>query len=122
MRKTKLQKIIEGGYIYADKTGHILRMLQSYQCVFLSRPRRFGKSLLLSTLEELFRGNRELFQDLSIESSGYDFAPHPVIQLSMKFDRKDFSDNKASPDVTLGETSSTDLRKLRRTKTWKSRP
>jgi hypothetical protein len=56
------REIIDGGYLYADKTSHILRMLRSYKSVFLARPRRFGKSLLLSTIEELFSGRLELFR------------------------------------------------------------
>ena len=48
------EKIREGGYIYADKTGYVYRLAQQFQFVFLSRPRRFGKSLLLSTMKSYF--------------------------------------------------------------------
>jgi hypothetical protein len=75
------RETIEGGYIYADKTGHILRMIRSRKSVFLSRPRRFGKSLLLSAIIELLLDRPELFKGLSIESTVYDFAPRPVLRL-----------------------------------------
>jgi len=55
-------KIIENGYIYVDKTQSIYEMVNTGEVYFLSRPRRFGKSLLVSTLEELFKGNKELFK------------------------------------------------------------
>jgi hypothetical protein len=62
------RKLREGGYVYVDKTLHIHRVLQGGNYLFLSRPRRFGKSLLLSTIKELYDGSRELFNDLWIES------------------------------------------------------
>jgi hypothetical protein len=95
------QKVIEGGYLYADKTRHILQLLRSYKSVFLSRPRCFGKSLFVSTIKDVFQGSPELFQGLSIGSSGYDFAPHPVIHIGMTFDWIDISGNNASPDIML---------------------
>ena len=54
----------KGGYLYVDKTEDIHRMITSGKPYFLSRPRRFGKSLLVSTLEEIFKGNKELFEGL----------------------------------------------------------
>ncbi|MBT4922403.1 MAG: AAA family ATPase [Rickettsiales bacterium] len=57
------QDIIEGNYIYVDKTKHIYEMIRPAKAVyFLSRPRRFGKSLLISTLNAIFKGRRELFK------------------------------------------------------------
>ncbi len=53
--------IRERGYVYVDKTDYIWKLTTSGQFFFLSRPRRFGKSLLLSTIEELFLGHRDLF-------------------------------------------------------------
>lgn len=53
--------IIEEGYTYVDKTKYIKPLLKQGKCIFLSRPRRFGKSLLLSTLEAYFEGRRDLF-------------------------------------------------------------
>ena len=61
-------KIIEEGYAYIDKTGYIKPLLEHGQYIFLSRPRRFGKSLLLSTLKAYFEGRRELFKGLSLDS------------------------------------------------------
>ena len=57
--------IIEGGYLYVDKTRTIYELVRGASGIyFLSRPRRFGKSLLISTLEEIFLGNKELFRGL----------------------------------------------------------
>ncbi|RUM62058.1 MAG: hypothetical protein DSY59_00845, partial [Persephonella sp.] len=75
------RKIREGGYIYIDKTKEILNLIQDYNYVFLSRPRRFGKSLLLDTIKEAFEGNKELFKGLYIYDK-YDFTQHPVIKIA----------------------------------------
>lgn len=74
--------IIQGGYLYVDKTEYIYKFVaRAKGAYFLSRPRRFGKSLLISTLDELFRGNRELFQGLWIDQSDYKWDSYPVIRL-----------------------------------------
>jgi len=74
--------IINGGFLYIDKTQHIYNLVHKAKgAFFLSRPRRFGKSLLVSTLEELFLGNRELFNGLWIDSSDYEWESFPVIRL-----------------------------------------
>jgi hypothetical protein len=74
-------KLIENNYVYIDKTEHIYKLIQS-ECYFLSRPRRFGKSLLCSTLEELFRGKKELFKGLWIDkNTDYSWPVHPVIHI-----------------------------------------
>lgn len=75
------RNIINEGKLYVDKTAYIYSLVQYRGAWFLSRPRRFGKSLFLSTLKELFRGNRELFTGLWIDSSNYDWTPYPVIHL-----------------------------------------
>ncbi len=77
--------IIETGKIYVDKTPWILEMIrpESDKFYFLSRPRRFGKSLMIATLDEIFRGNRQYFKGLAIDSSDYDWKPYPVIHLDM---------------------------------------
>lgn len=77
--------IIKGGYLYIDKTRHIYELVRNYKGVyFLSRPRRFGKSLMISTLSELFHGNRELFKGLWIdEQTDYGWTPYPVIRLDL---------------------------------------
>lgn len=74
-------EIRKRGYFYVDKTAHIYRMIRSSSSVFLSRPRRFGKSLLISTLRAIFSGRRELFTDLWIDSSGYSWETFPIISL-----------------------------------------
>ncbi len=75
------RKLREGDYLYVDKTPWIHQLVNSSGYYFLSRPRRFGKSLLISTLRELFLGSEDLFSDLWIEGK-YDFTPHPVIHIS----------------------------------------
>jgi len=75
--------IINDDYIYVDKTKMIYQLINKTmgKSFFLSRPRRFGKSLLVSTLKELFLGNRKLFKDLWIDSSDFQWDKHPVIFL-----------------------------------------
>jgi hypothetical protein len=74
--------IINGGFLYVDKTRLIYELIRSPKGVyFLARPRRFGKSLLISTLEEIFLGNRVLFQGLWLYDSPYTWEKHPVIRI-----------------------------------------
>jgi hypothetical protein len=73
----------ELNYLYADKTEFVYKLISSKMPYFLSRPRRFGKSLLVSTLEAALKGRRELFKGLWIDSSDYDWTPSPVIHLSL---------------------------------------
>jgi hypothetical protein len=70
-----------GGYVYVDKTEHVHRLVLKQGRYFLSRPRRFGKSLFLDTLKELFEGNEKLFQGLYIHDKWDWGAVHPVIKL-----------------------------------------
>ena len=77
-----IQDIITKGYIYVDKTQFALELTQTGKHYFLSRPRRFGKSLFVSTLKEIFKGNRALFQGCHIAQSNYDWKPHPVLLLN----------------------------------------
>ena len=58
------RKLREGNYLYVDKTEYIYKLITENDYIFLSRPRRFGKSLSISTIGEIFRGNRELFKGL----------------------------------------------------------
>ena len=69
------------GYLYVDKTELIYRMTQKGKYFFLSRPRRFGKSLLLSTIEAFFLGKRELFNGLYIANQEQEWVEHPVLHL-----------------------------------------
>ncbi|MDE6631719.1 MAG: ATP-binding protein [Muribaculaceae bacterium] len=75
-------KIIEGGYIYIDKTQYIRKLKDEGNFYFLSRPRRFGKSLLLSTMEAYFEGKRDLFKGLYIYDEEADWTPYPVLMFS----------------------------------------
>ncbi|MDR1081451.1 MAG: AAA family ATPase [Deltaproteobacteria bacterium] len=81
------REIIKRNVLYVDKTEYIFRMLNvdDFNCCFLSRPRRFGKTLLLSTIQELFQGNREFFNGLWIDQSDYDFEKHPVLKFTMSY-------------------------------------
>ena len=63
------KKLIEEGYIYVDKTKYIYELVRNGGYIFLSRPRRFGKSLLLSTIRYLYEGKKELFKGLYIAVS-----------------------------------------------------
>lgn len=72
-------KLIEGGFAYVDKTQYIKPIVDNEGYYFLSRPRRFGKSLLLSTLHSFFDGKRELFKGLAIDSMDVDWTPAPVL-------------------------------------------
>ncbi len=73
--------IINGNYVYLDKTDLIYKMVNEFRYVFLSRPRRFGKSLLCSTLKEYFSGNKELFKGLKIDGMEKEWTKYPVIHL-----------------------------------------
>ncbi len=72
----------EEGYYYADKTPHIERLIEHGKHYFLSRPRRFGKSLLLDTIKELFEGSEELFRGLRIHDRWDWGRRNPVVRLS----------------------------------------
>lgn len=76
------EKLRESNCIYVDKTAYIYRLVHDVAQFFLSRPRRFGKSLLLSTLRAYWEGKKELFSDLAIEKlEAYNteaWQPHPV--------------------------------------------
>ncbi|MDY5655923.1 MAG: AAA family ATPase [Prevotella sp.] len=76
-------KLIQGGYLYIDKTAHIHKMVSESNYIFLSRPRRFGKSLLVSTLQSYFEGKKELFKGLAIEQLEKEWAQHPVLRFSL---------------------------------------
>lgn len=80
--------IINGGYLYVDKTKWIYELVRHPKGpYFLARPRRFGKSLLVSTLEEIFRGNRALFKGLYLDSTDYQWESYPVIRIDFSQER-----------------------------------
>ena len=84
------ERIREDGFVYVDKTALIYDLVQTGTIYFLSRPRRFGKSLLVSTLENYFLGRKELFRGLAIDSLEKEWAEYPVFHLD--FNGKDFTD------------------------------
>ena len=88
------EKLIDGNFLYIDKTDYIWKLIQpAYGQYFLSRPRRFGKSLTVSTLEAIFQGKKELFKGLALYDKSYDWKTYPIIHL-------DFGDIKsASPEL-----------------------
>ncbi len=76
--------LIQGNFLYVDKTEYVWRLIRPAKGLyFLSRPRRFGKSLLVSTLEAVFEGRRELFRGLALDDKHYGWDVHPVIHLDM---------------------------------------
>ena len=75
------ESIINGGYVYVDKTSIIHQLVTKGKIYFLSRPRRFGKSLLVSTLKAYFQGRKELFKGLAIDELETEWAEHPVFHL-----------------------------------------
>lgn len=77
------EKIRTGGFVYVDKTALIYRLAASGQYYFLSRPRRFGKSLLVSTMEAYFNGRKDLFEGLAMELLEKDWTEYPVLHLDL---------------------------------------
>ncbi|MDY6344375.1 MAG: AAA family ATPase, partial [Sphaerochaetaceae bacterium] len=74
------ENLRRGGYVYVDKTAYLHSLVrQEGNMCFLSRPRRFGKTLTVSTLEAIFQGRRELFKGLAIDKTDYDWKPYPII-------------------------------------------
>ena len=76
-----LGQIIEDGYVYVDKTALVHQLVTTGKVYFLSRPRRFGKSLLVSTLKNYFLGKKELFKGLAIDSLEKDWYEYPVFHI-----------------------------------------
>lgn len=98
--------IINGGFLYVDKTRYIYELIRHSKGVyFLSRPRRFGKSLLLSTLDEIFQGNKELFKGLWLHDSAYQWQKHPILRL-------DFSLHRIQTAEELEESIKRHLRRI----------
>ena len=83
-------KLREDGFVYVDKTAIIYNLACTSSPYFLSRPRRFGKSLLISTLEAYFLGKKELFHDLAIEKLEKDWITYPVLHFD--FNGQNYSD------------------------------
>ena len=87
-------EIIEGNYVYIDKTEYVYKMTHGdSRYVFLSRPRRFGKSLLTSTLHSYFEGRKDLFKGLAIEKLEKDWTQYPVLHFDMSMSKHFDKDN-----------------------------
>ncbi len=77
------EDLIQGNFLYVDKTEYIWQLIRPAQGMyFLSRPRRFGKSLLISTLKAIFEGKKELFKELALYDKPYEWEKYPIIHLS----------------------------------------
>ena len=86
-------EIRRDGYVYVDKTALMWKMVDEGKYYFLSRPRRFGKSLLLSTMGAFFSGERELFRGLYVDGVDWDWQAYPVLHLDMN--SREYKDEKA---------------------------
>ena len=97
--------LIEDNYVYVDKTDLVYSLAQKHVC-FLSRPRRFGKSLLISTLEEYFKGSKELFKGLKIEELEKDWDAYPVFRIDFaggNYTRSEELENKLNGLIVTWE-------------------
>ena len=100
------EKLITGGYCYVDKTSLVYQLANEGSIYFLSRPRRFGKSLLVSTLKNYFLGRRELFRGLAIERLESDWNVYPVFHIDFNgtnFTSGDALENKIASYVAGAE-------------------
>ena len=79
--KANFEEIIKGNYVYVDKTEYLYKIVSKDTYYFLSRPRRFGKTLFLSTLEAFFQGKRELFCDLYVYNQDWNWEEYPIVKL-----------------------------------------
>ena len=91
------EQIIQDGYVYVDKTDLIYKLVTEGKIYFLSRPRRFGKSLLISTLKNYFLGRKELFKGLAIDKLETEWAVYPVFHIS--FGSANFTKHGALDDT-----------------------
>jgi hypothetical protein len=96
-------RIIEDGYVYIDKTDMIYSLAQEGSIYFLSRPRRFGKSLLVSTLKNYFLGRKELFKGLKIDSLEKNWYVYPVFHMDFNgsnFMKQGILENRINSYIT----------------------
>ena len=104
------EKLRKAGYVYVDKTDMLWRLVSETDDsqFFIARPRRFGKSLMLSTLKCIFEGRRELFRGLKIEKKRYDWKKYPVVMLDMSKAKGETPDElKASLDSVVDGIAAT---------------
>ena len=83
------ESLRQDGYFYIDKTALMYQMVKTGRYYFLSRPRRFGKSLLISTLEAYFQGKKELFTGLAVEKLEKDWIKYPILHLDLNIEKYD---------------------------------
>lgn len=83
------ESLRKDGYFYIDKTALIYQMVKTGRYYFLNRPRRFGKSLMISTLEAYFQGKKNLFAGLAIEKLEKDWIEHPILHLDLNIEKYD---------------------------------
>jgi hypothetical protein len=95
------EKVIQRGCVYVDKTDLVYSLVKDGEVYFLSRPRRFGKSLLISTLESYFLGKKDLFKGLKIEALEKDWKTYPVLHVD--FGAGKFSDINALKEALDGQ-------------------
>ena len=93
------EKLRNEGCVYVDKTALMYKMVKEGSYYFLSRPRRFGKSLLISTLEAYFLGKKELFEGLAVAEIEKDWVEYPVLHLDLNTEKYD------SPEVLINKLS-----------------
>ena len=97
------ESLRKDGYLYIDKTELVYSLINQGRYYFLSRPRRFGKSLLISTIKAVFEGKRELFKGLAIDSKeDVDWTPRPILHLDLntnKYDKADVLTDKLNKSL-----------------------
>ena len=96
-------RIIEDGFVYVDKTDLIYKLVKDNSIYFLSRPRRFGKSLLVSTLKCYFQGRKELFRGLAIDKLETEWAEYPIFHVD--FNGTNFTQAGSLEDIVEGTVS-----------------
>ena len=89
------ESLIRDGYLYVDKTEAIWRLTHTGRHYFLARPRRFGKSLLLSTIEAYFEGKKDLFNGLYLQSQEQDWLSYPIFHIDLS------PENYTSTDILI---------------------
>ena len=83
----QFSELRSGDWVYVDKTALVYRLVDNGKYYFLSRPRRFGKSLLISTLKAYFEGRKDLFQGLAMEQLEKDWNEYPILHLDLNAER-----------------------------------
>ena len=100
------EKIRKEGYLYVDKTEQIWRLTHTGCYYFLSRPRRFGKSLLMTTIKAYYQGKRELFDGLYIATQEKEWKQYPILHLDLntnKYDSKEVLETKLGESLSIWE-------------------